>query len=1055
MKSKSFYHIYLILLCLLGNHFLLSAQDDPCLNFSSSFTLNTQPNSLEVSFNNQSTGDYLGGTWYFGDGTDAPANVNPILHTYPSTGYYQVCLEIYSIWCYSQTCKWVRVPNDIPTCTADFSYQPNPNNPLVINFTDNSSFQFLNGNTAPSYIWNFGDDNTANTPNPTHQYTESGIYDVCLYIINNETACNDTICYPIPVAVPNCTAGFAYEQNVVNGSPTIIFTNQSTYLDNLGTANYLWEFDDSTTSTDTNPTHSFPAGQYEVCLTINVLDNAGGSVCTDSTCQTITINDCTAAFQYTSNNEGLATFSDFSTSTAGNITAWSWDFGDGGAATAQNPTHQYTESGTYSVCLTISTDQDCTDTYCEDVPITINTCQANFTYAPNGANIVFTNASTASGGFVSYEWQFGDGTFSTATNTSHIYAEGEYQVCLTITTTTATNNTVLCTDSTCQTIIVGCNANFEANVNESGLANFTDQSTTTIGNIVAWAWDFGNGNTSNLSNPSIQYIEAGDYNVCLTITTDTQCSDDICQIITINLPECQPQFTYTINYNNDNEVVFTNLSPTPPNSVNVSYFWDLGDGSNSSETNPTHFYGTDTYQVCLTTTYSVTFNNDFVSVCTDSTCQTITIGSCAAAFQYTTTNTGFTSFSDFSTSTAGNITAWSWDFGDGGAATTQNPTHQYSENGTYLVCLDITTAEGCTSQYCENISITIANCNAEFSSNLTATGLANFTDQSTSNGTIIAWDWVFDNGLSSETQNPSTQYTQDGNYNVCLTINDSNECSDTHCENVPVDIPNCNALFDANIFFSNGIAGVTLTNNTIIAPAPTNTTFFWDLGDGTTSNIPSPTHTYPSGTYQICLTVNYAVPFANDLVTICSDSTCQTITIGSCNANFTGNSNFAGIANFTDQSTSTAGTITAWSWIFGDGTSGNTQNPTHQYTASGTYNVCLAITTNTGCSDSFCSDITVNVPTCNADMTVNIGTAALGIFTTNTSTHSPATLPVDYLWEFGDGTTSTAFAPSHSYTTGGTYEVCLTQNVMSGNNLVCSDSTCQTITLGSCNANFT
>jgi len=134
-----------------------------------------------------------------------------------------------------------------------------------------------------------------------------------------------------------------------------------------------------------------------------------------------------------------------------------------------------------------------------------------------------------------------------------------------------------------------------------------------------------------------------------------------------------------------------------------------------------------------------------------------------------------------------------------------------------------------------------------------------------------------------------------------------------------------------------------------------------------------------------------------------------------------------------------------YSWSFGDGNSSTTQNPTHTYSLAGTDNVCLVVTDASGCVDSTCKPVIVannNTP-CQAGFTYGIG--ALGVIFTNTSQGTIGGQNT-YNWSFGDGNTSTAQNPTHSYASPGTYTVCL-YLTSTGGGAVCRDTVCQSVTI--------
>ncbi|MBK9451982.1 MAG: PKD domain-containing protein [Bacteroidetes bacterium] len=288
----------------------------------------------------------------------------------------------------------------------------------------------------------------------------------------------------------------------------------ATFTDNtLNTPiSWSWNFGDGNTSTLQNPTHTYAAaGSYSVCLTAT---NACGI---NVSCQTVTVcQPPAAAFSNTANLLQLS-FADAST---GVPTSWSWDFGDGGTSTSQNPSHTYAAPGTYNVCLT-ATNACSTSTSCQNVTVVCPPPVAGFSTIVLGFQANFTVQSTSTG-TPTYSWDFGDGGTSVLFNPSHTYAVGGlYNVCLTMTTECGT-------DTYCDTISVACptpGTDFSFAGNLSSMA-FTDLSSNSPN---AWAWDFGDGGTSTLQNPTHAYAVVGLFYVCLTATNDcgasTMCHD--------------------------------------------------------------------------------------------------------------------------------------------------------------------------------------------------------------------------------------------------------------------------------------------------------------------------------------------------------------------------------------------------------------------------------------------------------------------------------------------------------------------------------------------------
>lgn len=208
---------------------------------------------------------------------------------------------------------------------------------------------------------------------------------------------------------------------------------------------------------------------------------------------------------------------------------WFWNFGDGSRSTLQNPVHAYTSAGEFPVSLTISdTNFGFVDTHTEVVKVFL--ASADFTGSPlfgcGPLTTTFTDASALSGpdSITSWEWDFGDGNTSTDENPTHIYDDpGIYAVSLTITGSTGCSNTKTRTN---YVQVIGPDVDFTASGSAScGSGTYTFTDATIFGApITSWDWDFGDGGTSNLQNPSHSYTTEGLFDVSLTVTDIDGCS---------------------------------------------------------------------------------------------------------------------------------------------------------------------------------------------------------------------------------------------------------------------------------------------------------------------------------------------------------------------------------------------------------------------------------------------------------------------------------------------------------------------------------------------------
>ena len=411
-----------------------------------------------------------------------------------------------------------------------------------------------------------------------------------------------------------------------------------------------------------------------------------------------------------------------STSSGDNLNNWLWNFGDSTSSTEEQPLHKYNQSGKYKVCLKVSSTENniilCEDTYCSEVNVEgivpPPKCSAYFTYSfrnpindsievlpVKGKTIAFKDMSKAANNINYYLiWDFGDGNTASEQNPIHYFNPGSYNVCVTMSTTG--DSSKYCTDTYCQTILIAdhsdsCHASFTYSSDTSSY-HFTDLST---GKIIIWNWQYGDGNTSAEKNPSHQYLYAGTYNVCLTVTNDSlTCIDVMCKSVYVKGKpgNCDISFNY---YTDSTGVTipemkvyrFTASSLSQPQQL----IWEFGDGSTSNEVSPSHGFYPGGYYVCLT----AVFNQDS-TICKASSCQKLYLdtltpppppNNCSSSFTYNiaASDTAFAvSFKSYTKNQQNVI--YLWDFGDGNNATTQenNIVHEYNKTGNYNVCLTTT-----------------------------------------------------------------------------------------------------------------------------------------------------------------------------------------------------------------------------------------------------------------------------------------------------------------------------------------------------------------------------
>jgi PKD repeat protein len=138
----------------------------------------------------------------------------------------------------------------------------------------------------------------------------------------------------------------------------------------------------------------------------------------------------------------------------------------------------------------------------------------------------------------------------------------------------------------------------------------------------------------------------------------------------------------------------------------------------------------------------------------------------------------------------GTIVAWDWDFGDGGSSTVADPTYSYDDDGVYTITLTVWDDDSGTDVHTDTITVTNVGPTADFTYfpiEPSILDTVDFTDTSFDpDGTIVAWEWDFDDGDTSTIQNPSHQFTTSGQYSVSLKVWDDDDATDTII--IPIDI---------------------------------------------------------------------------------------------------------------------------------------------------------------------------------------------------------------------------------------------------------------------------
>ena len=288
----------------------------------------------------------------------------------------------------------------------------------------------------------------------------------------------------------------------------------------------------------------------------------------------------------------------------------------------------------------------------------------------------------------------------------------------------------------------------------------------------------------------------------------------------------------------------------------TAWDWSFGDGTYSIQQNPKHTYpAAGNYTVTLTSSNtagaSTQTKTNYINV--------VTALQKPVANFWGTPKSGNVSLNvTFTDISKGSPTAWNWSFGDGKYSAQQNPVHTYSAAGIYTVALTVSNAAGAGAMTKPNyINITASQKPVANFWGTPTSGNAplNVTFIDNTTGAPTAWNWSFGDGTYSTVKNPSHTYSAAGNYTVKLTASNTAGASTQTKTNYIV----VTALQKpvANFWGSpkSGSAPLNVAFTDISTGTPT--AWNWSFGDGTSSKVKSPKHTYSvAGNYTVKLTVS-------------------------------------------------------------------------------------------------------------------------------------------------------------------------------------------------------
>ena len=532
-------------------------------------------------------------------------------------------------------------------------------NPMIARFENQSLY-------GKRYHWRFGDGSTAFETNPSFSYTKTGAYQVDL-ITTNKFECNDTAKQVVRM-LQKPKASFTSDK--INGCiPLSVFFSNTSQFSFL---NY-WNFDDSNTSVEVSPNHSFSkVGELNVQLIVESSDK-----CKDTIAHKITTYPLPAPdFSFTTTDPCYIPMYATMTNLSKGSTGYKWDFGNGNTSTWLNPIAQFTASGTYKVTLEAINEYQCKAIKTDNV-IVKNIPKADFNsdYLDGcmPLNVNFFNLST---GFKYSSWDFGDSNSSNDINGKHTFTkDGIYTIRL------IAENVEGCPDTIYKKITV-----YPLPLASFGYLNtdpcynpMTVQMTNKSLGAIAYDWHFSNGTNSELTHPSTSFEKGGNHLLALTAKNEFGCKDDTAQVVVSYNQPILKSATFS-----EEECQFDQSRFSVDGENILKYTWHMGDGNKQEGETFNYAYTKD--GVYTITIYAqgeweckdTLVVNQKIKINKDPRADFEAINILVEGKKNGTIE--FDNKSNFSNK-------YFWDFGDGDTSSLKAPIHKYYNSGNYNTTL--------------------------------------------------------------------------------------------------------------------------------------------------------------------------------------------------------------------------------------------------------------------------------------------------------------------------------------------------------------------------------
>ncbi|WP_416867992.1 MAG: PKD domain-containing protein [Imperialibacter sp.] len=927
---------------------------------------------------------------------------------------------------------------------------------VEVDFINNSD---IAAGTIDTYTWNFGDESESTLAAPTHSFANSRIHTISLTRISDKLCTNIVDGHLTVHAFP--VVDFVFN-DVCDGLPVAFFDVSDVQTDAI--SSYLWDFGDNGSSNQQHPEHQYTTyGSYTVKLTAANTSAPNIAAKNAYSCES-SVEKTVEVFQRPSFNLGSSALScsgSFTIDPSADATAYlpagtsfTWyKHPDFEQAIAFGDQLEVTESGSYKAVLTTDDPQNCETSF--SIPVYIvepgdlganrSVCESTVLDA-TPANRPFTGAIT-------YQWAKDGSPLSETSASLLVAASGNYSVTVTYSPNSGTM-TPFCSYS--DDVIITIDDVPALDLGDDVLA-CQGETTTLVSNISgdSYVWvNIPSGDELGY-NPTLEVAEAGQYR--LTVEAGTCSVSDVVSVSLLAAPEAG-FLASALRVCEGEEVSFTDISfsMTAGDPI-VARQWSFDNGETADTADPSITYLT-------AGTYSVELEIQTQNGCTNTSSRDIVVDAPpAVSFDAENACQGTSvSFTNTSTMTATPVT-FLWAFGDGTTSTEEHPTHIYEDAGLFDVTLKITSGK-CTEEYSEQIEIYPAP-ELDFATSSVTCGNQLILDAGSTGATYRWYD-----AASGSTLGADQTYMVTTNMAIGVEVTTPNGCLLTDETTVTLNSP-----VQIDLGQDREVCGPV----TLDAGAFPNGTYAWSTGETTrkiniaTTGLYSVSFVDQNGctdSDEVFITVS-PLPYVNlgSDITACTGSkvtlnaknpgaqflwstgeTSQSIavaetgtytvrvSVGNCwveddilvtflespevDIAFTGQCEGDAIS-FEPVLSNDTGALN-YLWSFGDGTQSANNNPNKIFSVANTYNVTVEATNADGCKAAVSKLVAVQ-PSPKPNFVFKNVCEYEELAFTNTTSYAGDPDQVSYTWAFGDGNTSEAFHPTHSYQAKGRYFVTL------------------------------